>query len=462
MPSMGGLCIRFNADSPIDSIGSFFKHPIFLFIAVGIAVRVILSLLFDVGIDSDCWALIIANLESGNGLYAIEGYFYTPLWGYALSFLSFFQEMFLNIDIMSIRIPEALFIEGLVDWHSANATSIAFNVWYKISLMISDLLIGYLIYWIVKDKTHSVRKATIGFGLWFLCPLTIVLSSVSGMFDTFSVLFLLLCIIMLRKDKLFIGGALFAFAVLMKFFPVFLIFILVAYVLVKHRDDGKRLRSLVSAIAGAGLAVLVLMLPQIINGEISESLIFLTSRAGSGFDVSSSLIDNIVSNAATIIYSIVLLLSAYLGYRLYKADPKNLDDNFFKFVLLNVALIFLYPATPQYLLLTIPFLAIYIATANRKFLLSWTIIFLGGVLFVMSRGFTLMLSFSVFTDFMSIEFVTSMIRGFFEPIYGDISYWNIVNTIAGVIQYVGTFSILLLFLMEKKGNLISQYIQKKT
>ena len=410
----------------------------------GIVIRFILLPFFEVGYDSDCWATIIRNLESGYGLYDLEGYFYTPPWGYMLSVMAALQEMFLNIDVMGIRLPEAFVIEGYSKWFSSMVTSVEFNVWMKAPFIISDLLVGYLVYWIIKDKTSDMRKATIGFALWFLCPLTIGLTSVSGMFDTYSVLFFLLCVIMLRKDKLFLAGILFSFAVLMKFFPVFLIFLLLVYILVKHRSDGKAMRSIILAMSGALLAAVVLLFPQIINGELMETLTFMTSRAGVGLS-DPSLWDQIVSKGAVITYVGVLIAGLFIAYKVRLMDPERIDDNFFKYALLTLSFVYLYPPAPQYLLLIIPFLAIYLVTADHRFKLSWLLISLGGALFICSNNFTLLLSAAVFTDLISIEYVMSMIESFFTSFIADISVRSIMYYGAGALQYIGVISVIVLF-----------------
>ncbi|MDR0508484.1 MAG: EpsG family protein [Candidatus Methanoplasma sp.] len=425
-----------------SKLGLLVRHPVFLIAIAGIAIRFVIFPFLEVGYDSDFWATIIGNIEAGEGLYGLEGYYYTPVWGYVLSFLSFIQESLLNIDVMGLRVPEAFPIEVAKGWYlSATVTSISFNVSVKTLLLIFDLIAGYLVYWLIKDKTGDMRKATIGFALWFLCPLVICITSVSGMFDSLSVIFTLLCIIMIRKDNLFLGGVLFSFAVLTKFFPAYLVFILIAYILVKHRGDGKALVSVFKMAAGAFLAFVVIMLPQIIQGDLAESFLFATTRATSE--------DGMISMAA-VAYLAGIAAALILGYNLFKKNKEELDDSFFISILLMVAVLFLYPPLPQYTVLLIPFLVISITTVSTKLKWSWLMTSIGGAGIVFGSNLALLLSFGTFTGLISTEYIASVVCWLQTPIFTDLSPMSIFYSIPGTIQYAGIISVLLFFIIEER------------
>jgi len=432
--------------TPISSLESLIKHPIFLIAVFGIVLRLAIFPLVEVGYDSDYWAIIIRNLDSGEGLYGLEGYYYTPIWGYILSFLSFIQEALLNIDVMGVRVPAAFPAEVYSAWYSASVTSVAFNVFVKTPMLISDLIVGYLVYWLIKDMTQDTKKATIGFTLWFLCPLIICATSVSGMFDTISVLFIMLCIVMIRKDKLFLAGVLFSFAVLTKFFPAYLAFILMAYILVNHRDDGKAVRSLAMAVAGALLAFLVIMAPQIADGTLAESFLFITTRATVGG--TATLFQEIASKGAIILFGAAVVVAIALGHRLTKKTKDELDASFFRYALLIMAFLFLYPPLPQYLVILIPFLAIFIVTENPRLKWSWLLVSVGAAFFIFNSNALLLLSFGTFTDLMSLEHIMSMAEWFRTPGLLGISPWDIIQC-GGVIQCIGVLSVFGFFIMER-------------
>ncbi|MDR3075477.1 MAG: hypothetical protein LBU30_05530 [Candidatus Methanoplasma sp.] len=432
--------------SPIFSLNSLIRHPVFLIAVAGIMIRLFIFPFAEVGYDSDFWATIIRNLESGEGLYGLEGYYYSPVWGYILSFVSVIQESFLNIDVMGLRVHEAFPVESFTEWFfTATVTSVKFNFWIKIPFLISDLLVGYLVYWIIKDKTGDMKKATIGFALWFCCPLVICVTAISGMFDTFSVLFTLLCIIMVRKDKLFLSGLLLSFAVLTKFFPAYLIFILLAYIVMKHRDDGKAVKSVIISAAGAAVGFIVLMAPVVAEGNLSESLLFITTRAGGD---AVTLFGEIASKGAVLMYALGILVSLILAFLLTKKDRGELDDSFFKYMLLMMAFVFLYPPTPQYLVLLIPFLVMYMVMRDWRFKWCWLLISVGGALLILSGNFVLFLSLGAFTDIMSLDQIMSAVDWFQAPLFSEISPRHIFYYSSGIIQYLGVVLISYIFLKD--------------
>lgn len=428
-------------------IFTFLKRPVVLVLVAGILIRLLIFPFMEVGYDSDFWALIIRNMEGGEGLYGLEGYYYTPIWGYVLGAVSVFQEAFLNIGDMGARFVEVFPAESFEGFFfSSNVTTVAFNFWVKIPFLISDILVGWLVYRLVKEKTGSEKKATIGFALWFLCPMIICVTSISGMFDTFAVLFTLLSIILVRKDHMLMGGVMLAMAVLTKFFPAYLAFIILAYILAKHKGDGTALKNAVYFVAGAIIAFLVFMLPQIMDGTFVESFLFIINRSGIE---STTLLDTLKGVSALMVYGVLIPVSAYLAYRLYRTD-KGKDDTLFKYSLLIIALLFLYPPTPQYLVLIIPFLAYYLMTADPDLKKSWILISVGATVFVLAGGAFHFFSFGAFLGTLQLEHIMEIAVQLQQPWLLGFSMTQYVYTIAGAIQYIGVLSVLYLLFIKSK------------
>jgi|GEM_PF-574558 len=465
------------------------KHPLIIISMIAIAIRLVLMATLQFGYDSDAWATVVRNMESGNGLYELDGYYYTPIWGYILGATTFFQEMFLNITQLGIRVPEMFPIESdpmmllnlPIVIFTSTVTSPAFNFAYEMPFLLCDLLVGYLIYWLVKDFTGSQRKGIIGFSLWMLCPLVIAITSVAGMFDTFSVLFILLSIILIRRDQTFLGGVMFTLAALTKFFPSFFLPILVAYVLMRHKGDGAALKHVAKGAIGMIAMFIVVMLPQILDGTFVQSFSFIFSRAsdGSGESLTSlassnihliaiaaicalalvliyvlwgritacmgrhskhvgyaiialmlifaliiliegSLIDrisnaegdalirSIVGKSAILAYGIIALVSMLLGYRLYKSNWEDLEHLMFKYLLIISVALFLYPSTPQYIVLLILFITLYTMMFDSRFMICWVLVSTWTAATVFFRGDVLLLtSLSAFTDIIPMESLVS-------------------------------------------------------
>ena len=434
----------------MNKVETFVRNPLFIIVVVGVAIRLILMPTLQQGYDSDYWAVIIRNLESGAGLYKVDGYYYSPVWGYFLGVFSLLMENLSNVEIMGARIFDLLFVETYVGApFTATLTTPIFNFIVKIPFLISDLIVGYLIYWMVRDKTQNIRKATIGFALWFLCPAVIIVTSVSGMFDTFSVLFILLCFIAIRKGQSFLGGALFTIAVMTKFFPIYLIFILAMYILKKHREDGDAFKHMVCAVLGAALMLLIIILPQILEGNLSESFSFITNRAASGGGGEATILDMLRSRGAIFIYGISIVVAAVLALMLYRSKKEELDNDLFKYSLIITAFIFLYPPLPQYVVLLIAFLVCYMSISNLKLKLSWLLLSIGSAGFVLGGNFTLLMSLASFTDIISLEYVSSMVMAMQEPIFLAFNTTDILYGVFAVIQSVGIVLILRAFIQDR-------------
>ncbi len=418
---------------------SFVRKPWFIIILVGVAIRLVLMPLLSFSYDSNYWAMTMSHLQAGLGLYGLEGYYYTPVWGYIIGLLAPLQEMFLGVDIYGLRVTGAFPLEAFMNngpfYLSATVTSVEFNFWIKFPIMICDIIVGYLVYRLIKDRSGDEKKAVKGLALWFLCPLTIIVTSVCGMFDVFSVMFTLLSVLLIYHDKCFLGGVTFSFAVLTKFFPGFLIFILVAYVLAKHKNDGLKYRKLAYAILGASIAFVVIMLPQIFDGTFMEAFTFLSSRTGSGGG--SSIGTMLVSKTAMLYFTAVLCLTAVIAWWVYKTNDAGRDKAFFMACALAVGALFVYPPSPQYILLFIPFLAYAIVMADRRFTKSWVMISVGGLVMVLSYNSSLLLGLAAHTGWLSVDSVVSVMTAFQSPLVFGVSAHFVLLATGSILVLAG-------------------------
>jgi uncharacterized membrane protein len=416
-------------------ISSIKRHPILFIVILGMALRLILGVFLTYNFDVSHWAQIVENIRSGNGLYELDGYYYTPPWGYMLAFFSAIGDM-LGVGDLGTRFLEALAVEDYHGWHiSATVTSISFNLLEKVPIFLADLGVAYVIRSLVIDRTGDAAKGTKAFALWFLCPLTIIVGANLGMFDGICALLILLCIMFLRRDRCFFAGVLFSAAVLLKFFPAFFLFVLVAYVLVRHRGDGKGARKVLEAIAGATLMLLVIMLPNIIEGNVTDTIAFLTNRAGSGLGAGFGVLEAYGTMAA---YLGFLVISALLGYRFWKVgEGSNLDDRFMLFMFFNALLIFLYPSTPQYILVLLPFLIYHMVVRDTGFKLQYAVLTFGSTMFALSSNAMLFLSAAA-AGLVSIDWVMPLADAFQQSLFLGITGMDILYFGGGVIQYIAT------------------------
>ena len=428
-------------------IWHFMKGPLFIVIIIGLAARLILAPLLTYNFDVSGWATVIENIESGNGLYGLAGYYYAPPWGYILGFVSQFQDLFLSIADFGEKVSSAIAIEGYTDWFfTSDLTTVSFNVFIKIPLFICDIVVGYLVYWLVDDMTGDKKKSVTAFAIWFLCPFVIVVAGVGGMFDTFAALMLLLAVIFVRKERFFLAGAMFSLAFLTKLFPAFLLFALVGYILMRHRGDGTAYWKIGYAAAGFFVMAAVVLVPEIAQGNLSDCFSFLTSRVTSGMD---SNLGGIESYGTVIAYVAIIIVSMLIGWKLSKSRSGDPDRKFMFVCMVTLAILFLFPSAPQYLIILVPFVAVYISVYSKEYVRPFTVLSIGTTLFVLASNFTLLLSFAEYTGIIDINTVLSLADWFQTDTLG-MSKMSWVYYIGGVTQWVGVLLMVITAAKEAK------------
>lgn len=409
-----------------------------LTLLVGIALRVVIGITLEYNNDVTAWTNTLANIESGNGLYNVAGYYYPPVWGYILA--SFSEVIgFLGIDQWSEIFTEILFVQ---DYNSEDAmvSTPVFNLALTVMYMFADLLGALAVYWLINHFTEDTVKAKIGFAVYFIGLNIILVGALGGMFDSFSALMTLLCIILLIKRNDFLSGVMFSMAVLLKLFPVFIFFIVVAYLLKK---EGRFInRRLALWAAGAGLALLVLYLPQILEGNLMDSLSFITARAGNAEGTGNILL----KYSSMLIYPVIAILEVFAAYRFLKKDTYDIDRTFVWFVLISLAVVFIYPSTPQYILLMMPFLIVAAFVHESRLTRPLLLLIIGGAIFQTSSLPFDLLSITMFWDAMSLDAWNSLYDLFYSPLLGGFNLMNIWSVVGAIPQYLSVLMTLWIIL----------------
>ena len=293
------------------SIRAIVHHPLFIILSSALIVRILLTTVVSHGYDSEYWLMIAQNIESGNHSYGLNGNYYTPVWGYLLSFWDLVIGW--TIPSFGYRFTELLPADeyGCL---ATIATPLA-NFLVKTPMSICDILTGYAIYRLLKEIT-SEKRAILGAACWCFCPIIIYMSAIHGQFETVSSLIIILFILAVRHNRIIEAGALFAVGVWLKLFPAVCIFILLAYVAYLYRDN--YLKKIIIAAISFAITTLIIFIPQIVNGELEFAFSFLTTR----------LSDPNSTNTYTIINAIIAFFIVSLGIiRRFSQNPKNADES---------------------------------------------------------------------------------------------------------------------------------------
>ena len=416
-----------------------------IILAIGLLIRYTLGFFLTYTYDIHSWAIIISNMESGNGLYGVSGYNYAPVWGYILGFFSQISEFF-GMGFFGERITDALFVEDYEEWFlSAYATGLGFNFAIKTMLFMIDIVTGYVLWWIVADRYDDRRKADMAFCLWFLCPFVISVSAVGAIFDALSALLTMIAIAFMVRGKYFPAGFVITTVSIMKLFPGLLVFLLCAYVLKKHGLNRKGIEALGWAVAGGLVAAIIILLPNILEGTFVDCFGFILNRATSGM---GALMGNVVRYGTILAYCAILIVSIILAYQFYHKKDKNedadgLDNRFLYTVLMTFAVLFLFPATPQYILLITPFL-IMACIRNRAFMKPFIILMIGTTMFSISMNTANLLSISAYTDLMSLSTYVSLIGMTFDTGFNGITVASILYYGGAALQWIGILATVIL------------------
>lgn len=258
-------------------------------VALGLVIRFVFGLFWTYPRDIASWSLNSENFLMGEGLYGLPGHYYTPVWGYFMAVLTAIAG-FIGIPV---TIPNPFFdgSQSMAPWYT-DLPSMEYALLVKSFLFVVDILVGYVIYRIavyVRDE----RTGVVLFAVWFLCPLTIVMSSVRVMFENLEILFMLYSLLMVLERRYAMAGITMGVSLLVKPYGIFLGLLLIGFIYARTRNP----KDSVSYVLFTILSMLLLMLPVLISGDLEEAMHWLTARTdnmGSGYNLSLYVIPSLI------------------------------------------------------------------------------------------------------------------------------------------------------------------------
>lgn len=410
---------------------------------LGLAIRLVFAPVFTYPFDIEHWGVILQNTESGNGLFGLTGYFYTPAWGYILGF----EDLIINLlpgMTYGERFTDLLEIEGMVfPYQTATTTTPVFNLAMKLPLILVDVLVGYLIYRLVMSECGDERKAAIGFGLWFLCPIVIYMSSVQAQFDCISALLTLLCVLLVRRNLFFLAGVIFTIAALIKFFPAFCIFLLCVYV-AKATPGRLSWKNLLLSVSGAVLTAVVIFLPQILDGTVMNAFSFVFGRT-SEYDL-MLMLRTYPFIAVTLVMLVVLAIFAW------RMDDARRKQDFLVLILAMLSICTIFSPGPQYWIVYLPLLSYYIACRDRNralliCLIAMAILTTTAAFF--NNSFSLLTTASEYLHLCEPQTVISWMHALDTPVFGT----PLTQLVVFIVEFIQLIIMILiaLFLLSDLG-----------
>lgn len=268
-----------------DLLWSSTPRKLVTIVIIGLFIRYFVGLFFTYPTDINYWVLVTENYISGADMFSLPGYYYTPVWGYFLSVISAIAGF--------TGIPLGEYVPDLV------AGSMAMD--WKITL-----------------------------------------PSLSYALLVKSFLFMLLSLLMMLKRRPAWAGVMMGLSLMTKPYGMFLAILMMGYSYAQARSVKYTVTYVVTTLV-AGLSV---MIPILLSGQLDESLIWLTSRAGSGgsgYSVSLYLMPSLV-----VIAVVISFLMAFFR--------KDSFDLLVGAGMILAAGMLIIPGNIQYYLLLLPFL----------------------------------------------------------------------------------------------------------
>lgn len=435
---------------------AWLRGTLFVSLVLGIMVRC-LCIPFTYDYDMYHWAVIIQNIDSGNGLYELFGYYYTPVWGYIMGFIDLLSNAFLSVGEFGTHVSGLLTVEDLENMrHVATVTSPEFNALIKVPIILCDLLVGYTLYRFVGEWTGDRKRGELALAMWFLCPIVIYMSSVQGMFDSFSALLILLSTLLVLRRHYFSGGFMLALSVLLKFFPGAVVFVFIGVVFARHREDGMALRNLALAVAGAVLCSAVILFPNIMEGNVADSLTFISDRTG-GFSLN---LDTVFSMGGMIV---TLPFMVFMGYRMY-GTREDIDRRFLTYVLLVLAISMFINMGPQYVIVLMPSLVILICSYDRSYTICWVLVGFGALLSAFTlNNYSLLMSSSAYLGWPSYDVILNGFEWTEAYLFGTNSFRSMMNSVGYAFTGAGLILIFVFYyedIIVRRHPWAERYIEK--
>ncbi len=401
---------------------------------LGIVAYLICGILFSYNYDFNSWAIVSNNFLTNRDLYNVRNYFYTPVWGYFLSFIVFIGSLFgiaptitqndYNVHLDNYTVFSEM--TGMV-------TDFGFSLLLKVVMLLTTCVLAYLVYEYMMEITNKdERKSIFAAVLCLISPLFVFIVGRLAMFESLMVLFFFISLLFLFKENYLLTGAFWMISLLTKFFTAYFVFILVAYILVKYKNDvNEGLKKIGFAVFGAIVAALIIFWPQILDGNFFVSIEMYTGRIFESINPVATDVFTIFTRREgfgdlmnyeklykfTVLF-LMTIASIILAVKYYK---KGIDDKklFTTYLIVTIVAVFLLPlGGEQFYLTPFPFLAIAAMLIDEK---------IGIVALLSSFGFALS---SVVASFSSDHLI--------------FQYWS-TGTIPNITNYVEPAEIRIVF-----------------
>ncbi|HEY50421.1 MAG TPA: DUF2029 domain-containing protein [Dehalococcoidia bacterium] len=187
------------------------RHPIRNILLIGLIIRIVLALI-AVWPDTEYFQLLSLRTIISPGAGAPFDNIYPATWITLISLPLVLILQFVDPSHLTVPLSNG-FLQTVANMTSL-ATPLAM-VAIKLPLIVADILVGLLIYTIVR-RLAGDKKAKFAFALWFLSPMVIIESCIFGQYDVIVALLSLLAAYLITRKSYIEAGVAFSLGFLFK------------------------------------------------------------------------------------------------------------------------------------------------------------------------------------------------------------------------------------------------------
>ncbi|MEM2964389.1 MAG: glycosyltransferase 87 family protein, partial [Candidatus Bathyarchaeia archaeon] len=236
----------------------------------------------------------------------------------------------------------------------------------KLPIILSDLATGYLIYLTLRRLGQSEAESTCGAALYFLNPVSILISSVWGMFDAIPAMLTIMALNLFMEKSELRAGILLGLSILFKLYPVFLILAFLG----QARQSGTTPRKLLGFLSTTAAIPLVASIPFILRDFKGYVNALLSHAAPSGYMslwfTISHLFHPLKEKSGVLFLTMFIALNVFVFRRLSLSRGLNNESIYLTSLLIMLCFFIASPkVNPQYVVWLLP-LAIIDFTTRRS------------------------------------------------------------------------------------------------
>jgi len=216
-------------------------------------------------------------------------------------------------------------------------------------------------------------------------------------------------LLFVSNDRYALAGIAFSLAICTKVFPVYIMFVLISYVLIKHKGSLKTgLTNLSTSIVTTVVTFIMVCVPQIFYGSTSNIFKSITGRFST---VDSGIFTDY--SAFVTLQPMVIILAVLMGVLLYfyakNHRPEELTACFFMITLLTMAVVLMVPAgSPSYYIFAVPIFAYCIAVRNLRFLPFFLLMSLAYITVIFGDPIPFLYTFAINTNILDLNHLVEL------------------------------------------------------